>query len=116
MERERLLPGTAGKIRRVLGVPLVEHLPREVAERLPGREPRSDVRDPFIRRRQVMRCHADRPLLRFRNLLPVRVAQLLEYTGGFLSLGLELSGECFSLHSPGLVFCVCVSTVRVYAL
>src|SRR5262245_10496659 len=103
MERERLLPGAAGKIHRVLGVPLVEHLPREVAERLPGREPRSDVRDPFIRRRQVMRCHADRPLLRFRNLLPVRVAQLLEYTGGFLSLGLEVSGECFSLSSHGVL-------------
>src|SRR5262245_25537985 len=103
MERERLLPGAAGKILRVLGVPLVERLPREVAERLPSREPRGDVGNPFIRRCQVMRCHADRPLLRFRNLLPVSVAQLLEYTSRFLSRGLELSGECFSLSSHGVL-------------
>src|SRR5262244_3694909 len=72
MERERLLFGAASKILRVLSVPFVEHLSREVAERLSSRESCGDVWYPFIRRRKVMRRHADGPLLRFRDLLPVR--------------------------------------------
>src|SRR3989442_8785472 len=43
MECERLCLGAAREILRVLGVPLVEHLPREVAERLPSRKSRGDV-------------------------------------------------------------------------
>src|SRR5215510_15705576 len=99
MERERLLFGAASKILRVLSVPFVEHLSREVAERLSSRESCGDVWYPFIRRRKVMRRHADGPLLRFRDLLPVRGGDSLEYMGGFLGLGLELPGECFPLYS-----------------
>src|SRR5262245_56370972 len=103
MERERLLFGAASEILRVLSVPFVEHLSREVAERLSSRESCGDAGYPFIRRRQVMRRHADGPLLRFRDLFPLRGADSFEYLGGFLSLGLELPGECFSLCSHGVL-------------
>src|SRR4029453_16618578 len=55
--------------------------------------------DPVIRARQVMRGHADGPLLRFGHLLPVGIAQLLEHGGGLLSLGLELLRKRFALRS-----------------
>src|SRR4029078_3797445 len=103
MEPGRLLLRAAGKILRVLRVPLVEHLPRKVTERLARREPHCNVGYPFIGCRQVMRPHADGPSLRLRDLVPVRVAQVLEYTGGFLSLGLELPGKCFTLSSHGVL-------------
>src|SRR5262249_20421106 len=76
---------------------------REVAERLSSRESCGDAGYPFIRRRQVMRRHADGPLLRFRDLFPLRGADSFEYLGGFLSLGLELPGERFSLCSHGVL-------------
>src|SRR5262249_36714428 len=93
MERERLLLGAAGEVLRVLRIPFIEHLPREVAERLPAREPHGDVGDSLIRPRQVMCRHPDGPLLRLGHLPPIRFAQLLKYTAGLLSLGLALSGE-----------------------
>src|SRR4029453_7122847 len=108
MERERLLLGATGEILRVLGVPLVEDLPCKVAERLTGRKPRGNVGDPLIRARQVMRGHADGPLLRFGHLLPVPIAQLLEHGGSLLSLGLELLRKRFALRSHDGLLCLVV--------
>src|SRR5262245_18469797 len=103
MERERLFFSVASELLRVLGIPFVEHLPREVAERLSSRESCGDVEYSFIRRRLVMRRHADGPLLYFCDLLPVRGGDSFEYMGGFQSLGLELPGDCFSLYSHGVL-------------
>src|SRR5882724_5690194 len=95
-ERDRLRLGAGGMLLRVPGVHLVEHGPREVAPRLPGRDRGDQVGDRLEGARQVVRGHAHRPVLRLGHLLPGRVAQLLERGDGLLNLRLELLRECFA--------------------
>ena len=89
-ERERLRARAVGVLHGVLRVHLVQHGPREVAAwRRAGHETCHDAGHRLQSPRQMMRGHAHRPLLRRRNLLPVRVAELLKRRHGVPGLSLE---------------------------
>ena len=88
-----------GEVLRVLSVHCVQVVHRHRRLVLPGRDGLEEPRDAGVPHRDVVRGHADRPLLGGGHLLPVGVAELFEHARRLLDFRLELLRQCVGLRS-----------------
>src|SRR5213594_2584131 len=95
-----------GMFARVLRVHLVEHRHRHIRDGLPAGDILDQVGDGRVSHSDVMRRHADRPLLGRRGLAPVRVAQAPEGVGHGLARLLELLREGIRTRSHVILLIV----------
>src|SRR5436309_8812204 len=95
-----------GMFARVLRVHLVEHRHRHIRDGLPAGDILDQVGDGRVSHSDVMRRHADRPLLGRRGLAPVRVAQAPKGVGHGLARLLELLREGIRTRSHVILLIV----------
>src|SRR6266849_6013688 len=79
VQLDRLRAGAVSEVLRVPGIHLVEQLQAEIARSLPRRDGLDHGGDRLQHAGQVVGGHPHRPLLGLRHLLPVRVAELLQW-------------------------------------